>query len=80
MPSLMPLQEGPHHKLLRNLNSACKVTNWIIANVITGKALSILFVLEMVIAKDIIISLCNTLRTQFQFDSNLSFKLYVLTT
>ena len=30
---LRPLQEGTHHKLLRNLDSACKVANWIIVDI-----------------------------------------------
>ena len=57
MPFLTPLQEGTHHKLLaqeKNLNSASKVANWIIVDIlkylyiITGKLLA--SYLEMVIA------------------------------
>ena len=59
---LTPLQEGtPHHKLLaqeKNLNSASKVVNWIIVDILKYLfinlilSLSISFLLEMVIAKD----------------------------
>ena len=31
---LTPFQEGTDHKLLRNLNSACKVGNWIIVDIL----------------------------------------------
>ena len=59
MPFLTPLQEGTHHKLLaqeKNLNSAGKVVNWIIVDILKYLfinlilSLSISFLLEMVIA------------------------------
>ena len=77
---LMPFQEGTHHKLLRNLISACKVANWIILDILLcyhWQILSISFLLEMVIAKGYIYP---SLQYFTQFDSSLSFKLDVLTT
>ena len=56
---LTPFPESPHQKLFsqeKNLNSANKVANWIIVDilkyVITGKFLAFHFLLEMSIAKD----------------------------
>ena len=31
---LTPFQEGTHQKLLRNLNSASKIANWIIVDIL----------------------------------------------
>ena len=58
---VMPLQEGTHHKLLaqdKNLNSASKVANWIVVDILKYLYLPLLislansFLLEMGIAKD----------------------------
>ena len=57
----------------KNLNSSSKVANWIIVDILINHWQA--FLLEMVIAKDHYLSAIRTLRTQFQFEYSLSFKL-----
>ena len=57
---MLQFQEDPPQKFLsreKNLNSASKVANWIIVHLLKYLYLSISFLLEMVIAKDHLLSL-----------------------